>query len=152
MLRALAALLFAAALVAASNAAAEHSDAGGPFVGHTILTNQPAVGSELEYFTADGRTFLWAPGHPSAAEGRWRVTEAGEICFVYPNTVFSFAPDFPHDEWFCRPLDQYYAYVVAKHDGDPFNLRSGVAPFAIGDLEFFYDFEAILAAIAAGRR
>ena len=143
-------LATALALLPLSKAGAEHADAGGAFAGHTMLLDDQFGGVAVEYMSADGRAYLWYRGEAKVVAGRWRLKPPNEICFSYPGYVFDYAPSIGPGEWFCMTFSVYYGALIAKRDGDRFELSRGSVPFKLRMGDFFGDFSALRR--AASRR
>lgn len=139
-------------LVAAGDVSAEHSAQSDAVTDHTVLGADAHGGVYIEYMAADGSTYMWYQGEAEVLVGLWRADPAGQICFAYPDYRFDHAAWLEPGAWFCNARDDYFRRAIAKLEDDPFNLRSGVAPFVMRRGEWFADFDAIFAQIAAGRR
>ena len=139
------------ALGHAQDGGGEHSDAGGPFIGHTLIFEDGFRGVGVEYMGGDGRAHFWYRDESRVLLGRWR-REGDRVCFSYPDYVFDYAPDIGPGEWFCATLDAYYERLISKRDGDVFSLRSGEIPFMLRTGEYFGTFDALFRAIGEGRR
>lgn len=146
------AVIFIAASLAAWPAAAQHSDDGGRFALHTFLYHSPDFGVQVEYLHSDGSAYLWFPNEARIIRGAWRVTKAGEICFAYRREPAGLIFARSVGRWDCRSADQQVLRIFAKCSDDPFNLRSGRAPFILRSNDYFPTFKAIEKAHQSGRR
>ncbi|MEM6610428.1 MAG: hypothetical protein AAF689_17850 [Pseudomonadota bacterium] len=102
--------------------------------GRTVQYYSVTIGNQIEFTDPDGTAYLW---HPFAAGGvvigDWRIEVPDnadvQVCYTYPDG--SFGPDTGGDHCFT------YAGLIDDivedgiRDGDPFDLRTGVAPFPL---------------------
>lgn len=102
-----------------------------PTAGKTYVFFDRAHGFQLEYFGADGLSWLWYPGNQTVVPGQWR-TDGGSICFKYPTASFNPVTQVEGGAWECALLDHTRPRVVALRDGDPYGLeRAEAAPYPL---------------------
>lgn len=95
------------------------------FADTTVRTWSEDHGTQIEYHSADGQTWLVYPGNMRAVRGRWEIRgPAGNprICYLYGPNTYNPVLDRPGGRWNCWPA----AFdVTAKEvvDGDVLRLR-----------------------------
>ena len=113
-------LVFSAALATAQ-------DLGG----YTHMTASPAHGTQVEYVTTDGKTFLWYPGNSVILEGRWKQ-EGSQICFAYGENTYNPATGHQGGGWECTGLRGYVSGITERMQGDVLRLQGRTrAPFEL---------------------
>lgn len=103
---------------------------GYPLGGHTYASSYQADGIQIEYFTEDGRTFLWYPSGTTAIPGKWRRTEEGSLCFSYDAMFYSRITKESSDagEEKCYPRGRLERVLISRSAGDVFDLEEGTVP------------------------
>ncbi|MBO6604865.1 hypothetical protein [Rhodophyticola porphyridii] len=126
--------IFAAALTALPAGAQDAASILALICGRTVHYFSPELGNQIEYTAPDGSAYLWHSGNEGLVLGTWEVTEItpdiGEVCYVY--RPGSFGADDPGSE-FCFDWEMLISDVPQDgvRDGDPYNLASGLRPFAL---------------------
>jgi len=88
-------------------------------------------GIQVEYFAADGTSYLWFRGNQAPLRGEWRVEGTGltaNLCFKYGANTRDAVTGTPGGNWECRRLRNEREGVVSFLDGDPFRLSRGQLP------------------------
>lgn len=89
--------------------------------GKTIRTSSHAHGSQYEYFSPDGRTYLWYPSNRRIVQGEWK-SRFTRICFRYGPDTYNPVTKQEGGEWDCRKFWRWSLVVKGRFDGDPFGL------------------------------
>ena len=97
----------------------------------TVVFFDDFHGTQVAYFTADGREYLWYPGNQRSLPGFWRTTADKKICFSYPTSSIKPATGVAGADWECGSLSGHSARIVQVSEGDVFNLTSGKIPFVM---------------------
>lgn len=100
----------------------------------TIIFFDKAHGTQVAYLADDGSEWLWYPTNRSALLGYWKTENnngAPLICFRYPNSSINPVTRVAGPQWECSLLANYDTRIVAKAEGDVFNLSSGKIPFVM---------------------
>lgn len=103
------------------------------------LAFQDFRGAQIEYYSPDGRVWLWYPGNKRAVPGRYYTKQvdgpvnafgdrpAVLICFDYgPNSYNPTSGKVGGEE--CDAAYAYIASIRGRRSGDVFNLASGNVP------------------------
>lgn len=96
----------------------------------TVMTWDRGHGTQVEYFDARGRNWLWYPGNRIALPGRWK-SENGNICFAYGRNTYNPQTGHRGGGYECTPAAVHERGVVDRVRGDVFNLKSGRIPFVL---------------------
>lgn len=126
------------------NAALASAEAGRSYLaGTTTLSLDERYGSQIEYLSPDGRSFLWFPGQIQTTPGHWRVERARDnqprMCFLYGAGSYDPVQKDFGGSWECGPLALYLAHLSQLAKGDPLGLRDGMAPFPMPSLPYALD-------------
>lgn len=89
--------------------------------GKTIRTSSHAHGSQYEYFSPDGRTYLWYPSNRRIVQGEWK-SGFTRICFRYGPNTYNPVTKQDGGKWDCRKFWRWSLVVKDRFDGDPFGL------------------------------
>ena len=115
-----------------------------PRPGYTYAFEDFAHGVQVEYFSTDGRAFLWYPGNFRVVPGeyRYRVAfyEDGEarvsrLAFRYPSRSYNPVTGRRGGSWSERNQSSLANRVVSYVEGDVFDLSSGRVPFRLGECQ-----------------
>lgn len=92
----------------------------------TLLFYDSSHGTQVEYYRADGASFLWYPGNTGIAQGRWKIV-AGEnnvenICFSYGPNSYNPVTGHRGSAWQCRPVGYFLVSMIERASGDVFGL------------------------------
>ncbi|AMM84347.1 hypothetical protein [Martelella sp. AD-3] len=118
------------------------------FSGHTRMTYEPVHGTQVEYFSPDGRTYLWYPGNTVVLPGLWevrsytmpnldltninrpvvRVEEVIPLCFQYGKKTYNPATRKHGDYWSCSIASPRPITRGELRQGDIFRLSERVKP------------------------
>ncbi|MES0871236.1 hypothetical protein [Pseudovibrio sp. SCP19] len=82
-------------------------------------------GTQYEYFSKSGRSYLVYPGSTHVLKGRWEVVHTGsdaEICTQYPVNQRSSVAGMPSGHWECKNTFTYTKHLDEIRDGDPLRL------------------------------
>lgn len=100
----------------------------------TTTSRSGQHGTQVEYLSADGRSFLWYPGNRALVPGQWKVEGRGgsaQMCFRYTSDSFNPATGQIGGGWDCRFGGAYLVDQYEILDGDPFGLSDGKVPFVM---------------------
>ena len=102
--------------------------------GRTVHFYSDFVGNQIEFTDPDGNAYLWHPiGDGGVIAGTWRLEhpQGGEVevCYHYPDDSFGPGGGGDHCFTYLDLLDDIPLDGI--RDGDPYNLSSGAAPFAL---------------------
>lgn len=131
--------------VASTAATAQHRDTGDSFREHTFVSWDSANGPQIEYMDGQGRAFLWYPGYSNVLVGKWWLNSRGEVCFIYPAAQQKSPADPDFSQELCMTQLSFFETTQSKRDGDPFDLKSGRAPFVTARTDYFLTFADIRA-------
>lgn len=106
------------------------------YAGATTLDYSTQHGTQIEYLSPDGKTYLWYPGNRALVVGRWRTetgqrTGSGRICFKYPSRSFNPATKTFGGSWSCRRAADFIWGEEEYVRGDPLRLSSGQLPYIL---------------------
>lgn len=100
-----------------------------PLGGYTYATSSSAHGIQIEYFTEDGRNYLWYPTGSRSLPGTWRKNDWGHVCFAYGQASYNPATKEHSAAGQEKCLRSYQqGTIISRVEGDPFNLESGELP------------------------
>lgn len=112
----------------------------------TLLFYDTQHGTQVEYHSSDGKTYLWYPGNSVIVPGSWKVqsnpnltlTRGGskkpspEICFKYPASSFNPVTQRQGGDWQCRVSIAYGVNLQESRQGDVFGLSKQLpVPFVL---------------------
>jgi hypothetical protein len=100
--------------------------------GTTVLFYNQAHGVQVEYYTKNGRSYLWYPGNSRSLAGKWKKEMDGKlICFSYPSNSYNPVTKERGGDWKCRLTRNFERHVTQTCKGDVFRLASGKIPFVL---------------------
>ena len=111
--------------------------------GYTIVTRGTAHGTQLEYYSPDGRIALWYPGNSNAVLGTFRTRKSFEpfnmwgniagvqICFSYSPNSYNPVTGAQGAAEQCTSAYAHIASILGKHEGDVFGLLNGEVPHVL---------------------
>ncbi len=100
--------------------------------GTTVLFYNQAHGVQVEYYSKNGRSYLWYPGNPRSLQGKWKKKMDGKlICFSYPSYSYNPVTKERGGDWKCRLTRDFERNVTQACGGDVFRLASGKIPFVL---------------------
>lgn len=101
----------------------------------TRLDYSTQHGTQIEYMSPTGRTYLWYPGNTQLVIGEWQTRpdrqKGGEICFRYPSATFNPATRTFGGNWSCRRAADFIWAEEEYTKGDPYQLSTGRIPFVL---------------------
>lgn len=100
-----------------------------PQAGQTYLTYSPH-GYQVNFFDANGKSWLWYPGNVRAVPEDWKFVSA-DICFRHPKNTANPVTGRAGGNFECMPKELLRRTTVAALDGDPFNLATGAVPYRL---------------------
>lgn len=91
----------------------------------------PGHGSQVEYYDAKGRNWLWYPGNRIMLPGRWKA-EGDNLCFRYTPNSYNPMTGASGSNWECTTASGFAKEVKEVVEGDVFGLakRTNV-PFSL---------------------
>lgn len=98
-----------------------------PRGGVTYASSDFFHGLQVEYFSPDGKVFLWYPGNTKSVAGEW-TTEGNDLCFRYQSNSYNPVTGQNGGKWECTSKNRGKMGLVSKVDGDAFGLKSGKVP------------------------
>ncbi|AVX02782.1 hypothetical protein MXMO3_00234 [Maritalea myrionectae] len=104
------------------------------YKGNTVMSYQKPYGTQIEYFTPGGKTFLWYPGNRDVVRGEWKVGTGKDgypqTCFRYQaNSVNPFTK-VPGGKWQCAQSIYMMFTDKQRIKGDAFGLSQQM-PFKL---------------------
>jgi hypothetical protein len=98
---------------------------------YTYMTRSPGHGTQVEYMSSGGKTYLWYSGNTVILEGRWK-REGSDVCFAYGENTYNPVTGTSGGGWECTPYRRFVAGISERMQGDILALagRSG-APFKL---------------------
>lgn len=113
-MRSLLVLFFLVCGVAAASAAPKLAN-------QTVVTFDPGHGTQIEYYDADGSTFLWYPGNRVILPGQWKL-KGKDICYRYGANTHNPVTGQSGGGWECMPSALHQSAIVETANGDVFGL------------------------------
>jgi len=105
-----------------------------PQAGYTYLTfSDPAPGVfqghgfQVSYYDSAKSSWLWYPRNAVSLPEEWKL-EDKKLCFKHPSNTYNPVGKSRGGEFKCQSIDLSRKIVVARLDGDPFELKSGKVP------------------------
>ena len=99
--------------------------------GYTNMSVDGGHGTQVEYLTTGGRSYLWYPGNRIILEGRWK-RQGSDICFAYSANSYNPVTGARGGGWECMSFPLYWGAVDERMAGDIFALQSRQAvPFVL---------------------
>lgn len=98
---------------------------------YTYMTRSPGHGTQVEYMSSAGQTYLWYPGNRVILEGRWK-REGSDVCVAYGENTYNPVTGSSGGAWECSPYRGFVAGISERMRGDVLGLagRRGV-PFKL---------------------
>ena len=99
----------------------------------TIKTWDPLHGTQVEYLSANGQTWLVYPGNTRAVRGEWQIrsdTHQPELCYRYGPNSYNPVTRQRGSRWSCSPAILTLAWRYGQMvDGDVLGVRQiGIFP------------------------
>ena len=104
----------------------------------TYLSFNTFHGFQVNYIASDGRAWLWYPGNGKGVPEEWsrnRVNGVQALCFRHPGNSYNPATGRRGGVGECQSLELSQKAIVARLNGDPFNLASGNVPYRLSRCE-----------------
>ncbi len=103
-------------------------------MGRTLLHYSAQHGTQVEYYGADGRSYLWYPGNTGVVATPYQVdTASGDICFDFSGQAVDPSQGGTPIYDRCFSNADFHRNVRESVPGDIFNLSAGAGvPFVIG--------------------
>lgn len=118
--------------------------------GYTYMWRGPGHGTQVEYMSADGETFLWYPGNSVILPGHWK-REGSDICFSYGPNTYNPVTGTKGGAWECETYRGFVGNIAERMEGDILGLagRSKV-PFKLSPDNT--TLERLLAKVSSAKR
>jgi hypothetical protein len=100
------------------------------YLDHTVLYYEPYHGNQIEYYGADGRSYLWYPGNRGVVVSEWRI-EGEDYCVRSPSNAYNPATQEWGGKWERRPVHRLLETKVDAAPGDVFGLSTGRVPYPL---------------------
>lgn len=107
------------------------------FAGQTVMSYDSGHGTQVEYLSRAGKTYLLYPGNTTVVQGEWRLSRTDQpdvfsMCFRYPSNSYNPATGQTGGMWECQPAGFYLRGLSEIQEGDGFGLSSASAvPFVL---------------------
>lgn len=101
------------------------------------MSYSSAHGTQVEFLSSAGRTYLLYPGNTGIVKGSWRLDRTEEtgvfnICFRYPSNSYNPATGQAGGGWECQIAGFYFAGLSEVVPGDLLGLsRRSAFPFVL---------------------
>lgn len=106
----------------------QNVDPAYPRPGVTYATADYLYGVQIEYFAADGTSYLWFRGNTKPLRGEWKVQGSSfnpDLCFKYGTNTRDAVTGTRGGNWQCGRVRNGAENVVSFIEGDPFGLSKG---------------------------
>lgn len=90
--------------------------------GYTNMSVDSQHGTQIEYLSPGGKTFLWYPGNTVILPGRWK-REGQNICFSYGANTYNPATGQRGGGWECMEFRLWWWANEQRMPGDIFGLE-----------------------------
>lgn len=103
----------------------------------TFMFYDRTFGTQVEYNSSGGRTYLLFPGNTVVVKGSWKLMRTDNpnvfnMCFKYPANSVNPATNQRGGDWECQIAGFYLAKTVENMDGDVLGLSSRTeVPFVL---------------------
>jgi len=119
-----------------------------PQSGYTYLSFSKAHGFQVNYLGSGGKAWLWYPGNTAGVPEEWKRSTVGNtpaVCWRHPRASYNPVTKTSGGDFACEALSFAQKTIIARLQGDVYNLASGAIPYrrsrcAAPD-EFLYDKE-----------
>lgn len=109
------------------------SEAEATYQGHTVVYFDPSHGTQVEYYSAQNRSYLWYPGNTRIVTGDWKIevdaNQQNRICHRYQTNSYNPVTGVRGGNWECANLAIQQSSIQTRIVGDPFGLASGAVPY-----------------------
>ncbi|MGC4024338.1 MAG: hypothetical protein QM744_03815 [Mesorhizobium sp.] len=99
------------------------------FLANTTTKVWNVHGTQIEYLSPDGSTYLWYPGNAAVLPGRWKLQKqyyGSEICFLYGSYTYNPVTRQTGGNWECDIAAYYLLDRDEIVDGDPLKLSKRI--------------------------
>ena len=107
-------------------------DAEGTYRDYTIFYYDPQHGTQVEYYSKNGKSFLWYPGNTRIVWGDWKVEaksgQQSNMCHRYQTNSYNPVTKVRGGNWECVNMVRQQSSIQNRILGDPFGLTSGKVP------------------------
>lgn len=89
------------------------------------LMGSKGHGTQIEYLSPDGSTYLWYPGNKRVVQGAWELrSDSGQtrMCFQYGPNTYNPVTQKGGGNWNCVLLPNYMILQIDRQKGDMFGL------------------------------
>lgn len=104
------------------------------YKGVTVMTYKKPYGTQVEYFSPNGKTFLWYPGNRDVVRGEWKANKGQDgypqTCFRYQSNSVNPYTKVPGGNWQCAQSIYFMFTDVQRIKGDAFGLAQQL-PFKL---------------------
>lgn len=90
--------------------------------GYTNMHVDRSHGTQVEYLTRGGKSYLWYPGNKVILEGRWK-RQGENMCFAYGANTYNPATGHKGGGFECTPYWLYWGGIFQRMKGDLFGLE-----------------------------
>lgn len=91
----------------------------------------PGHGSQVEYYDAKGRSWLWYPGNDIVLPGHWKA-DGDSLCFKYTPNSYNPVTGANGATWECTSMASFDKQVRDVAAGDVFGLaKRAKVPFSL---------------------
>jgi hypothetical protein len=109
------------------------SDAEDSYSGYTVVYYGHQHGTQVEYYSKNGTSFLWYPGNTRIVWGDWKVEansgQQSNMCHRYQTNSYNPVTKVRGGNWECVNIVLQQSSIQNRIVGDPFGLASGQVPF-----------------------
>lgn len=109
-----------------------------PRASSTYLSFNKFHGFQVNYIAPGGRAWLWFPGNSKSVPEEWKLDTVNgikAICFRHSSNSRNPATGRRGGAFQCQSLDLSQKTIVARLQGDVFNLASGEVPYRLSRCE-----------------
>lgn len=104
------------------------------YKGNTVMSYNKPYGTQVEYFSPNGKTFLWYPGNRDIVRGEWKVNKGKDgfpqTCFRYQANSVNPYTKVPGGKWQCAQSIYIMFTDQQRIKGDALGLSKGL-PFML---------------------
>ena len=103
----------------------------------TMMTYDRGHGTQVEYLSGNGKTYLLYPGNSVIVRGSWKLVKTDnprvfDMCFKYPSNSYNPSTGQNGGSWECRPAGFYLRDISDRQNGDFLGLaKSKEVPFVL---------------------
>ena len=90
---------------------------------YTHLSVSPDHGTQVEYLSSNGKTFLWYPGNRTILAGQWK-RDGDNVCFAYVGNTYNPSTGHRGGGFECMSFDLYWRTIEQRMAGDVLGLST----------------------------